>query len=323
MRPPRCRSRRSGRLPPAPRLRSATASATAIAPLPVPTSATEIGGVPGGRGDPARRRRTSASARSTRASVSGRGMSARSSTAYASPWNSLIPRMYATGSPTSRRASATSYWAAGSARTGTSGYATIAVRSTPTALPSSSSASSRGDSDPAARRRSTPARRSSATVAIAQSRMVTDTSPTLRRTSALVRAPPAMEQQVDRGIADADVRERHPGEPCSAGAAAAARARGDRRGPRGRASTGAGGTERPPPRPGVSRRPDRRPAPTWTRDRSHRRARAVGSPRSARRPRGARSPAGSPHRRIPGGAVRRRRSRCRAARPTLCGSRSG
>ena len=39
------------------------------------------------------RRMISASARSTRRSVSGRGISARASTVKASPWNSLMPRM--------------------------------------------------------------------------------------------------------------------------------------------------------------------------------------------------------------------------------------
>ena len=65
------------------RLRRATASATAIAPLPVPTSATRIGSpprpgpAPASPGRSASRRMTSPIAASTRASVSGRGISAR------------------------------------------------------------------------------------------------------------------------------------------------------------------------------------------------------------------------------------------------------
>ena len=64
-----------------------------------------------------------------------------------------MPRMYATGSPAARRATAASNRAWASAPTGASRWATIAVRSAPTANPSRSSASSRAVSDPAARRR--------------------------------------------------------------------------------------------------------------------------------------------------------------------------
>src|SRR4051812_47977598 len=52
------------------------------------------------------------------------------------------------------------YVAAASAPTGACEWATIAVRPTPTAWPNSSSASSRGDSEPAARNRSVPSFRS-------------------------------------------------------------------------------------------------------------------------------------------------------------------
>ena len=75
-----------GRPRPRPRRRRrATISAMAIAPLPVPTSTIRTGGEPGGRAAEARRRITSASASSTRRSVSGRGMSARRSTVKARP----------------------------------------------------------------------------------------------------------------------------------------------------------------------------------------------------------------------------------------------
>ena len=68
---------------------------------PVPTSQIRTAGaVPGGRGVPVSTSRGPArTARSTSSSVSGRGMSTRSSTENARPWNSRKPRMYATGSP--------------------------------------------------------------------------------------------------------------------------------------------------------------------------------------------------------------------------------
>ena len=111
---------------------------------------------------------TSVSASSTRRSVSGRGISARGSAVKARPKNSLMPRMYATGSPAARRSSAARYAASASTPTGASGWARIAVRSTPMAKPSSSSASSLGDSDPAAVSRSMPSWSSAPTVLTAR-----------------------------------------------------------------------------------------------------------------------------------------------------------
>ena len=73
--------------------------------------------------------------------------------------------MYATGSPAVRRATARSNEAAASGPTGLSWCAITAVRPTPTASPSSSSASSRGELDPDAARRPTASRSSSPTVA--------------------------------------------------------------------------------------------------------------------------------------------------------------
>ncbi len=67
------------------RRRRITARATAMAPLPVPTSTIRIGAAGDERATPPSRRLTSASASSTRRSVSGRGMSARRSTLKASP----------------------------------------------------------------------------------------------------------------------------------------------------------------------------------------------------------------------------------------------
>ena len=97
-----------------------------------------------------------------------------------------------------------------SAPTGASGWAMIAVRSTPMARASSSSASRRGLSDPATRNRSTPAVRSSETVAIVPSEGsdpdddldVAD----LAQHLGAGRSTPAVEQQVDRRVADAQVR---------------------------------------------------------------------------------------------------------------------
>ena len=81
-----------------------TASVTATAPLPVATSQMSSGCPPAGRGRSVRSSRSRSMPRSTSSSVSGRGINARESTLNASPWNSLMPRMYATGSPSARLA---------------------------------------------------------------------------------------------------------------------------------------------------------------------------------------------------------------------------
>src|SRR6188508_1162831 len=195
------------------RCRRATARATAIAPLPVPTSATRR--TPDRSTPDVNAVITVAIAVSTSSSVSGRGISARASTVSAIPWNSLMPRRYATGSPVSRLAISDSYVAVASAPTGASPWAMTAVRSTPIACASSSSASSLGVSDPAARRRSVPAS-TSARFAVMRVRSESDGDgdvADLAQDLGAGRAPPAVEQQVDRRITDAQVRQRDLAEP--------------------------------------------------------------------------------------------------------------
>ena len=149
------------------RRRSAASTDTPIAPVPVPTSTTRSAGAPGTRGVAVRRATISSIAASTRSSVSGRGMRARESVANASPWNSRKPRMYATGSPRSRRSTATSNAWRASGPTGASGWARTPVRSMPSVWPRSSSASSRADPEPDAAIRSAATRTSSDTVTAA------------------------------------------------------------------------------------------------------------------------------------------------------------
>src|SRR5689334_15325075 len=127
--------RRSGR---------SSARASATAPQPVPTSAT-------------RALEGSDSAASTNNSVSGRGIRTRLSTRKQIPRNHLCPRMYATGSRPSRRASSRSYSATPTPPKVSSESSTSRARDPcPSAAASSNSASSRGVSHPAAARRRHP-----------------------------------------------------------------------------------------------------------------------------------------------------------------------
>ena len=70
------------------------------------------------------------------------------------------------------------------------------------------------------------------------------------------RAPPAMEQQVDRRVADAQVRERHLAEPVRQVRVAQLQLAAVGVGPQARASSRGTGTTRRPPTPAASRRPD-------------------------------------------------------------------
>src|SRR5262245_59633297 len=125
--------------------------------------------------------------------------------------------MYATGSPAAQRSMDRRYAASASAPTGASGWATIAERSTPTAYPRSSSAWSRAVSQAGAVRRSMPSCSSVPTVLTAGSsgsqpdgdRDVPDLAQDLRA----CRPAPAVEQEVHRCVADAQVRERNLAEP--------------------------------------------------------------------------------------------------------------
>ncbi len=121
-----------------------SAIASAIAPLPVPTSSTR------GRSLPAIRTRQ----RSTTISVSGRGTSTRASTCSVSRRNPHSPRTYASGSRAARRSTRRCELAA---PPGDDSFlddsSASSDRDRPSTWPTRISASTRGDSHPAASRR--------------------------------------------------------------------------------------------------------------------------------------------------------------------------
>ena len=88
------------------------------------------------------------SALSTSVSVSGLGISARESTLRVSRRKPHSPRMYCTGSRCALRATSSLALTSSSSTSGRSRYMYSSIRSRPSALPSNSSASSRGVGEP-------------------------------------------------------------------------------------------------------------------------------------------------------------------------------
>src|SRR5437879_7634656 len=127
-----------------------------------------------------------------------------------------MPRMYATGSPASRRRTESSNRAAASAPTGASRWATIAVRSAPMAWPRSSSASRRAVSEPGSRSRDVAPDSSSPIVATVPSGSEPDRHgqvADLAEDLGAGRATPAVEEEIHRRLPDPEVVERHPPDP--------------------------------------------------------------------------------------------------------------
>ena len=192
------------------RLRSATASAIAIAPLPVPTSTIRNGAAaytPGPDrelchhlGEHQVDDMLGLRARDERAPIDGQGDPVE--LLDAADVGDRLPG----GAPLERRADTSPRRPV---PTGASPFATTVVRSTPMACASNSSASSRGVSNPSARRRSTPSSTSAFVVVIALDRSESDRDGHVSDLAQDLRtggAAPAVEEQIDRGVAHLQVR---------------------------------------------------------------------------------------------------------------------